>query len=260
VSGLNDVWGELIFGLRSPRIVTMIGGGGKTSLMYCLQAGLYRAGRTAVAATTTKLSRDSSCRFAPIASLAEGYDAVESALRHGALITLVAGVAAGDPAKMAGIPPEWIDRLATRFPDTVFLVEGDGSAGRPLKGHLAHEPVIPAASGLVIAVVGVDALGTPLNAAAHRPDRIAELTGAEPGSPVSARLVAELLLHPQGYLRRCPPASRVVPFINKVESPERRALARELATVILERRHPRVDTVVIGSVRQQEFERVVAEA
>lgn len=254
-----DVWEELLSGLRPPRIVTIIGGGGKTGLMYYLQTAWGLAGRTAIAATTTKLRRDPACRYAAITSLAEGVAAVEAALRQHERITLVAGVAAEDSAKMAGVPPEWIDCLAAGFSDTVFLNEGDGSAGRPLKGHLAYEPVIPAASGLVIAVVGVDALGAPLAIAAHRPERAAELTRAQPDSPVNVALAARLLLHPEGYLRQCPPASRVVFFINKVESAGQDQQARELATAILAGGHPRVDAVVIGSVCRREFRQVVAE-
>lgn len=260
MAGLGFVWEEMISGLQPPRVITIIGGGGKTSLMYYLQSGLNLVGLMAVAATTTKLCREASCCYVPIASLAEGCEAVETVLGQDRLITLVAGVAAGESAKMAGISPDWIDRLAGRFPDTVFLVEGDGSAGKPLKGHLAHEPVIPASSGLVIAVVGIDALGVPLTeVGVHRPERVTELTGVEPGMPVTVQSVVRLLLHPDGYLRQCPPASRVVPFINKVESPEQHRQAQKLAAAILAGRHPQVEAVVIGSVRRQAFRRVVAE-
>lgn len=57
-----------------------------------------------------------------------------------------------------GIPREWIDELAIEYPETLFIV-GDGSAGKSIKGHLAHEPVIPSRSSLVIVVVGIDSVG-----------------------------------------------------------------------------------------------------
>lgn len=241
-------------------MVAIIGGGGKTSLMVYLQEDLLANGLTAVAATTTRLARLSSCCFRPIASLEEGCGAVEDALRRSEPVTLVAGEAAGEPNKLAGIPPEWVDRLAARFGDTVFIVEGDGSAGRSLKGHLAHEPVIPAASGLVIAVVGIDILGAPLTMEkVHRPERVAQLTGAKPGAEVTVDLVARLLLHPEGYLRQCPPTSRVVLFINKVESPEQHRQAIELAEAVLAPGQNRIEAMVIGSMHRQEFFLVEAE-
>ncbi|MDR3561631.1 MAG: selenium cofactor biosynthesis protein YqeC [Negativicutes bacterium] len=258
---LQELWERLILSVKPPRVVTIIGSGGKTSLMYNLQARLAAAGLAAVATATTKLSRRSPYGYTYIQSLADGCAALDSSREPRQPIALVAGGVPGDPDKVAGLPPDWIDNLAERYIDRVFLVEGDGAAGRPLKGHLGHEPVIPAASRLVIAVVGIDAIGAPLTqAAVHRPERISELTGLLPGEPVTVGVVAKLLLQPEGYLRACPAASRMVVFINKVESPERCQQAEGLAALLLAAGHPQIDAVVIGSVLKQQFREVVAES
>lgn len=55
------------------------------------------------------------------------------------------------------------------------LVEADGSKQLPLKAHLPHEPVIPACADQVIQVVGLSGMGKPIEKAAHRPERYAEL-------------------------------------------------------------------------------------
>ena len=59
------------------------------------------------------------------------------------------------------------------------LVEADGSKHLPLKAHAPHEPVIPACANQVIQVLGISGVGRPICEAAHRPERYAELCGAE---------------------------------------------------------------------------------
>ena len=243
-------------------MITLVGGGGKTSLMYHLLTQLKCSGHTAVAAATTKLAARPwpGSRFVVVRSLEAAVDAVGRALTASEHLTLVSGPDEADPEKMRGIPPAWIDALAAAFPDTFLVVEGDGSAGKPLKGHLAHEPVVPLSTRLLAPVIGVDALGAPLDAGhVHRPQRIVELTGARPGSPVTNEIIVDLLFHPEGYLQHCPDSCLVLPFINKVETPERRRQAEELAAMILAARRPQVCGVLLGSVQEDAFWCVEAE-
>lgn len=259
---LPQVWKDLILGLEPPRLVTLIGGGGKTSLMYYL-AGLFKAGgHAAIAATTTKLAalEQPNHTFAPVQSLEQAMAIVTASRQWAGTVTLVSGPDAGNPAKLAGVPPAWLDALAAQFSDAIFIVEGDGAAGQPLKGHLAHEPVIPAATRLTVPVIGVDVLGKPLAAEwVHRPERVSELTGLPPNVAVTEEAVVKLLLHPQGYLRTCPPGSIIAPFINKAETPGDAGRAEALAKAVLAGGHPRICGVVCGSLRQEEFRMILPE-
>ncbi len=59
-----------------------------------------------------------------------------------------------------------------------ILVEADGSRRLPLKAHAAHEPVIPIGSQRSILMVGASGIGQPLDKVCHRPARYREiLTG-----------------------------------------------------------------------------------
>ncbi len=253
--GLHPVWRELLASLPPSGLVTLIGGGGKTSLMYYLVAGLKAAGIAAFAAATAKLFMPEGAghRAVLVNSLAEFRRAVEELRPSPALVTVARGVADGAQRKLTGLAPEWLDTLAGEYPAVRFIVEGDGSAGLPLKGHLPHDPVVPAATRLLVPVIGADAVGRPLAAdCVHRPARAAELAGTAEGKNITAVMVARILLHPQGYLHNCPPAARVVPFINKAEGATMRP-AEDLAAAVLGAGHPAVDGVVVGSIRQQEF-------
>lgn len=252
---MKEIWSHLILKTQSPCLVTLIGGGGKTSLMYYLLTILKSKGYTTIGTSTTKLSsqrfKDSS--FLTIQSVEGGYQAVTQAKSMPDHVTLVSGEDPDNPGKMLGISSEWIDILALAYGDVVLVVEGDGAAGKPLKGHLAHEPVIPSKSSLVIVVIGIDSMGLPLTSQnVHRPARICELTAARPDSLVTTEMITQLLFHPQGYLHNCPPHSVVVPFINKVESVAQGEMAKKLATQILASHHPQVSGVMIGSLLTEE--------
>ena len=249
-----EIWRKLIDQARVPRVITLIGGGGKTSLMYYLLGGLKTAGYRAIAATTTKLSNQQleGNRFALLDSVKAANEVVQQAKELQEHVTLVAGEDQVH-GKMLGIPAEWIDQLATRWPEIVFVVEADGSAGKSLKGHLEYEPVIPSSSSLVIPVIGIDCVGKKLNAqSVHRPERICELTKMNPSSIITSEMITELLFHSQGYLHHCAPHHVVVPFINKVESIIQKQQADELAQKILASQHPQLEGVVIGSLQQEE--------
>ena len=252
---LHPVWRELIGSLPSPGLVTLIGGGGKTSLMYYLVAGLKASGAAAFAAATAKLfmPEGTGHRAVLVSTLAELRQTVEQLSNRPELVTVARGLADGGERKLAGLAPEWLDILAGEYPSVRFVVEGDGSAGLPLKGHLPHDPVVPSVTRLLIPVIGAEAIGRPLAAdCVHRPARAAELAGAAVGATITADMIATILLHPDGYLHNCPPEACVVPFINKAEGAAM-CPAEELAAAVLAAGHPAVGGVVVGSMRRQEF-------
>jgi molybdenum cofactor cytidylyltransferase len=213
----------------------------------------------AVATSTTKLANQKlpGVDVIEINSVAEGCRAVEQAGLVQQHLTLVSGQDKNNPEKLVGIPAPWIDQLAARFTEMTFVVEGDGSAGRSLKGHLVHEPVIPASSSLVIPVIGIDALGQKLDTTTvHRAERISELIDMPFGAVISADMIVKLLFRPEGYLRNCLPRQQIIPFINKVESDESKGQAQDLAYHILAEKHQCVQTVVIGSISQNQAQRI----
>ena len=252
---MKNIWKNLIKDIKCPRIVTIIGGGGKTSLMYYLVRVLKEQGEQVIGTATTKLSSQErkGHSFIRVRSLSVAHQVVKMVKERAEDTTLVYGEADGVPEKMVGIPQEWVDELAVQNSETLFVVEGDGSAGKSLKGHLSNEPVIPSRSSLVIAVIGIDTIGAQISSQyVHRPERICELLGAEPRSLINIELITKLLFHPQGYLHNCSPHHVIVPFINKVESAAEHQQAVELAGQILAMKHPQVGGVIIGSMRKEE--------
>jgi probable selenium-dependent hydroxylase accessory protein YqeC len=111
-------------------------------------------------------------------------------------------------------------------------VEADGSARKPFKAPAAHEPVIPVATTLVVAVVGADAFGRPLSAeVAHRPELVAEQAGIRLGDPLTPEAVARVLLGPAN-LRGKPAGARLAALITGARTPVLRDAAERLARLL----------------------------
>ncbi len=201
--------------LKENEIVSFVGGGGKTSLMFRLAEEIPLP-YNVVITTTTKIYRPSPEKY-PLVLLGKE-DQVEKELAGYLKSGLRPVVGSGllENNKVNGISPGQVSLLQGCA--DYILVEADGSKGLPLKGHLDYEPVIPGATTVLVVVVGADILGKTLDKKhVHRPEIVSQLTGREIGTVIDAGLIAELIAHPRGMLRECPPGARVVLFINKMD-------------------------------------------
>lgn len=221
-------------GVAPGDIVALVGGGGKTTLMYRLAEELAAAGHRVLVTTTTKIypplpdqvdwaiaDEDDDGRLAHAAGF----------LRRHAIVAALSGP--GPEGKMNGVSPAWVERAAAEAGADYLLVEADGAAGRPIKAPAPHEPVIPSCATVVVAVIGLDALGAPLDTEhVHRPERVAALTGLVPGEPLTAEAIALLATHPEGLAKGAPPGARIEYVLNKVDGPQDVSRARVLASAL----------------------------
>jgi molybdenum cofactor cytidylyltransferase len=121
---------------------------------------------------------------------------------------------------------------------------------KPCKAPADHEPVIPPDANLVSPAAGIDAVGGRLVDVAHRPERVAELTGLGLNEAITAPALATLLSHPAAGLKNVPAGARVNPLINKVETPSQLVAARQVARQVLSQEQ--VDRVIIAAIHSQQ--------
>ena len=179
-----------------PGLTALIGGGGKTTLMYHLASELRQQG-TVLVCTTTKIWPPAHLRVCT----EEG--TLREELRR-------RGIAcAGTPMGQGKLTAPAIDGWET-MADFV-LVEADGSAGRPFKAHADWEPVLPEERQATVLVMGADGFGKPIRAICHRSELYAARCGASEETDVTPELEAAVLLA-EGL------GDRV--YINKVETAE----------------------------------------
>jgi molybdenum cofactor cytidylyltransferase len=238
--------------IQTGDVITLTGGGGKTTLMFRLAGELRAAGLTVITTTTTRVSAEQT-RLAPARLVVD-----EATMMPNELAAAVSAAMAGhghvflysdrpaEAGKVGGLRPQTVGELAARHAADVILVEGDGARRLPFKAPGEHEPVVPASTTILIPVVGLDALGAPLDDAhVHRPERIAQLTGATLGALITPALIAAVLAHPLGGAKGLPPAARLTPILNKAETMPALTAAHEIARLLLDA--PQVDNVIIAA-------------
>ncbi len=194
-------------------VTALIGGGGKTTLMYTLAEELRRRG-TVLVTTSTHIQRPEQY---PTLLTADAAAVTAALAEHGTVC-----VASESPEGKLCAPALSFDTLAA-LADFV-LVEADGSKRLPLKAHAPHEPVIPANARRTVYVVGADGFGHPIRQVCHRSERYAALCGAAEDDIVPPALEAAVL-HAEGY-------DTGWVYINKVETPSDWANAEALAALL----------------------------
>jgi probable selenium-dependent hydroxylase accessory protein YqeC len=238
-------------GLAERDLISLVGAGGKTTLMFRLAKELANRHKKVVTTTTTKILEPTADET-PCMCVDRNEERVlgfiQKRLRDGYHATVAAERM--ESQKLRGIASKFADRLWGSCGLDYLIVEADGAARRPLKAPREQEPVIPSMTTRVVAVLGVDALGMEINAEnVFQPDRVSRLTGIPMGGKITDEAMAVLMVHPEGLFKGAPARCRVVAFLNKVDVPQGHAKAKEIAERIVEKRHPQVERVVLGQAK-----------
>jgi len=147
--------------LTEKRVVSILGGGGKTTLMYALSRESSKAGKTTLFTTTNIFVPDE-----PDITLLDPFsaDKAQECWRNHRIVS------AGQPLSAVGKlgPPE--DSVKSWLLDNAdgIYIEADGSKRLPLKYPASWEPVILDETTHSIAVAGLSALGQTVETVVHR--------------------------------------------------------------------------------------------
>jgi probable selenium-dependent hydroxylase accessory protein YqeC len=202
-------------GISSGDVVAFVGAGGKSGAILTVCEGLLQDGLMVLVAPTTKMLLGEADRIGPLVT-AEDADGLHTKARNALseAPAVVAGSGMISKNRIAGVDPAWIGDLAS-LADAV-LIEADGSRRRPIKGTADHEPALPTAATLVVALANVHALGTPVDDEhVHRPEVFSELTGVGPGQSITPGAFASALA--RGSLARVPQETRTTALITGVD-------------------------------------------
>jgi probable selenium-dependent hydroxylase accessory protein YqeC len=239
--------------LRAREVISLVGAGGKTTLMFRLAKELLLAGEKVVTTTTTKILEPSSEETPNLLVHCEEGKLRQLALRHiDQFRHITLALERLESRKLKGISPDLVNLLCDSPEIDMMVIEADGAAGRPVKAPREWEPVIPSRTTLVIGLLGVDGVGKELNEENFfQAERISELTRTPMGGKMTCEGMAILMVHPQGIFKGAPRSSRRVAFVNKVDDPEGMIWGREIGKEILKKGSPQIERVILGQLKSE---------
>lgn len=168
--------------------ICLVGGGGKTTVMYELAAAWAACGRKVLVLTSTHILCPADGRFAADAA------AVHNLWQQRRYAVI--GTPEFATGKLTAPPQDLYEAL--KLQADVILCEADGSRHHPCKVPAEYEPVILPDSDIVLAVAGMDALGNSLAQACQRLQLAADLLDCSADKIIDAQMLTALLLSEQG--------------------------------------------------------------
>ena len=203
-------------------VVSLVGGGGKTTLLYQLSAHCARKGWWVLAATTTHIRQ-------PDHNMAHTEAECSALWAAGEYAVLGTPDGCG---KLTAPPPRQLEHWMEQA-DAVFL-EADGAKRLPCKAPAAHEPVILPESDIVLAVAGLSAVEKPLETVCFRLETACALLGAAPETLLTPELLARFLASEAGG-RKQVGERQFYAVLNQADDAARRALGEETQRLLWER-------------------------
>lgn len=239
---------------QSPAVISIVGGGGKTTTMYALADELAREGARVLVTTTTAFYYPDEAQVDCVIIEKEEeslYKKLESAFKDFNKVAAAKEFIRRD--KVVGFSPNVINNLAEKRLFDYVLIEADGSRGRSLKGYRDNEPVVPKNTTHLIMVVGIDCIGKQLNETwVHRPEVVVSAIKKSMNSVITVNDVAQILIHPKGFLKALPANAKSFVLINKADDDKRLKLAVELGKKVLEQQEKNINKVIIAHMRESD--------
>jgi probable selenium-dependent hydroxylase accessory protein YqeC len=238
--------------LKDRGVISLIGAGGKTSLMFSLARELTDSGKTVLTTTTTKIFMPKPDQ-SPTTIIESTVD--ELVKKSKSSLNRYPHFSAGsmhDPTtgKLSGFSLNIINQLwQTNLFDWI-IVEADGAKCKPLKASNSHEPVIPGVTTHLILVTGLDAVGKPLDDQyVHRVKLFSGNTGLRLGATIDEQSIAistAIEIKKANSLGH--PLFNIV-FLNKADTPDRTASGQKIARLLQTNKN--INQIITASLKDE---------
>ena len=181
-------------------VITLVGAGGKTSILKILASEINK---NLIITTTTHIQSLVNIKKNKIINKNYGQikDNIVKIRRESNdnifIVTKLVKELENGKNKLKGIKPEWVDRLHSRFPDEIIIVEGDGAAMKSIKAPADYEPVIPKSTNKLITVMGLKDFGKKISKrTCHRINKIKKLTSS---SIIDKEMITKIITDKRSY-------------------------------------------------------------
>ncbi len=149
-----------IFNIKKGDVISVVGSGGKTTLMFKLAEVLKEEYKVLIT-TSAKIYKPSIGEYDFLYINMKEYYASKICCNEKNSITVLSNGIDLDKNKLIGINDEELASVVNDF--DIILIEADGSRGLPLKGWKSYEPPILNRTNKTIGVIPIDAVNTEIN-------------------------------------------------------------------------------------------------
>ncbi len=227
------------FGIERGDCVSLIGSGGKTTLLYHLAKTALVD--TVLISTTTKIGLPAENAYD---YFVEEADLPYTKPRLGR--TLTAG--RRDTGKLCAVDKKQLHAATKKY--SLTLLESDGSRNLPLKGWAPYEPVVPTFTTVTVGIIPIWPIGKPAGEhLIHRFPLFSSLTGILPEQIITPSHLVKAITGTQEKGLFSTAVGRKVLFFSQVETSEAFSTAQKLASLLPKSFTNELHTIVAGSAK-----------
>ena len=235
--------------IRERGIISFVGAGGKTTLMFRMAEELSSKHGQVLITTTTKIlmpGNDSTHYLTVTDSRRELLDRAKKSFQHNRPMVAASGQCT-ESGKLIGFDPDFLDEVMESGRFRWILTEADGSARKPIKAPAAHEPVVPQQTRYLFGLIGLSALGKPVgDEHVHRVRHFTRVTGLYPGDPITPTAVTALIQHPDGLFKNRPARAESIAFLNQADAVEHVEVGQTVSEGLSRQPGTAPDILVVG--------------
>jgi probable selenium-dependent hydroxylase accessory protein YqeC len=231
------------------QVISVVGGGGKTSTLFHLAEEFCKSGKSVAITTTTHIfdPRNEENRF--FEKVVFQSDEIEKNTYQKPVV--FASKYLKESGKLKGVSKSFAEKLEQEF--DVVLIEADGALKKPIKAHAAHEPVIAQNTQVVIGVFGLDILGTQLcEENVFRSEIFEKITSCKQGEKITVSHIIKLIKNDEGLFKNAPNGAKKILLANKLDMLKNEELydvKSEIKNANLD-----LDLIVFSSIKENRYE------
>lgn len=236
-----------ILNIKKYDINSIVGAGGKTTLMFKLANELKDKGKVLVT-TTTKIYKPNENEVDYLSIGKEEYEFIKNNKDYG---IYAYGEDINKEHKLIGIEPNLVDDLKNTF--DYILIEADGSKRKDLKAWNENEPIICSVNNKYIGVLSLNTIDIEINNNnIHRVEEFLTLTNSNIGEKVSLDILIEIIFNKKGLFKSS--VGENILFLNKVENIKEEILNLFLDKIINKNKEVKLlNKIVYGSLNNNSF-------
>lgn len=222
---------KLNISLERRELISITGGGGKTTTMFKLGKELLSQGKKVLISTTTAIFKPRKNYYENLyLTKNRDYRKIKGSARG---LTII-GKEISKNSKLIGVTSEMIDEIFKMKTFDYIIIEADGSKRKPIKAPASHEPVIPSFTTMMIGIIGMDCIYKKIyEKNVHRAGIFCGITNSKIGDFITEDIIYSLIISKDGIFKGVPIDSKKHLILNKVENKKREKASQNIKDKIL---------------------------